>query len=287
MKALVTGGGGFLGTRIALMLRDRGADVTVLGRSRYPHLENAAVRTIAADIRDGDAVRAACMGMDVVFHAAAMPGMFGPRRLFHEINVDGTHRVIEACRRCGVGKLVYTSSPSVVFGTGELCGVDESQPYPDRYLAHYPATKAIAEQAVLRANDANLSTVALRPHLILGPGDPHLIPRIVARARTGKLRQVGDGKNLVDITYIDDAASAHILAADHLSPTDACAGHAYFISQGEPVVLWDFLSRILKGLDLPPPRRRVSQGAAHAVGSVLETAYRLFAPNPGSLPELT
>ena len=276
MKALVTGGGGFLGSRIVHMLHARGDEVVALGRHRYLHHERAGIATIQADVRDADAVRRASMGMDVVYHAAAIPGIWGKKKTFREINVTGTKNVIDACRACGVTKLVFTSTPSVVFGKDPLCGVDESQPYPDRYLAVYPDTKAEAEQMVLGTNHSSLATVALRPHLIWGPGDPHLIPRVIARARERRLIQVGDGENLVDITYIDNAAQAHLKAADALGPGSACAGKAYFISQGEPVKLWPWLDEILEAVGAPRISRSIPYRTAHRIGRLLETAYSLF-----------
>ena len=214
--------------------------------------------------------------MDVVFHVAAIAGLWGRRRLFWEINVTGTRNVINACRAARVKKLVFTSSPSVVFGEEELCGVDESQPYPDRYLAAYPQTKAEAEQMVLVANAPDLATVALRPHLIWGPGDPHLLPRVIARARAGRLVQVGDGENLVDVTYIDNAAAAHLNAADSLSPGSPCAGRAYFISQGEPVRLWPWLNDILEAVSAPRVTKSISYRTARRLGGILEATYRLL-----------
>lgn len=276
MKTLVTGGGGFLGGRITRLLQARGNEVVVLGRRAYPHHEQAGIRTIRADIRDAKAVGRACEGMDTVFHVAALPGIWGKRKTFQEINVDGTRHVIEACRAGGVSKLVYTSTPSVVFGEEALCGVDESQPHPVRYLADYPETKAAAERMVLAANGPHLATVALRPHLIWGPGDPHLIPRVIARARRGKLVQVGNGENLVDITYIDNAAEAHLLAADALDPLARCAGRAYFISQGEPVKLWPWLNEILVAMGVPKVTRSISYKTARRVGAILEAGHRLL-----------
>ncbi|MBI4716826.1 MAG: NAD-dependent epimerase/dehydratase family protein [Planctomycetes bacterium] len=275
MKALVTGGGGFLGTRIVQMLVARGDTVTVLGRGRYPHHERAGVPSLQTDINDAAAVQRACRDMDVVFHVAALAGIWGKPRTFWDTNVSGTRTVIDACRSCGVPKLVFTSSPSVVFGNRELCGVDESEPYPARFLADYPRSKAAAEQLVLAANGDGLSTVALRPHLIFGPGDPHILPRIVARARAGQLLQVGDGTNLVDITYVDNAAEAHLRAADALSPDSACAGRAYFISQGEPVRLWQWINGVLEGLGVPSVTRHVSPRLAYGVGAAMEVWHRL------------
>jgi len=276
MKALVTGGGGFLGSRIVQMLHERGDEVTALGRNRYPHHEQAGIRTIQANLGDAEAIRRACEGVDTVFHVGALTGIWGKKRVFWETNVEGTRNVIDACRACSVRKLVYTSTPSVVFGEEALSGVDESQPYPDRYLAHYPETKAVAERMALASDSSALSTVALRPHLVWGPGDPHLIPRVIARARAGRLVRVGDGRNLVDITYIDNAASAHLLAEARLSPGSACAGRAYFISQGDPVELWPWLNAILRAVGVAPVERSISYGSAHLIGSVLEFIHTLL-----------
>lgn len=276
MKALVTGGGGFLGGRIVEMLHQRGDDVTVLGRRPYPHLTEKGVATIQTDLRDAEAVAVACAGMDVVFHVAAVTHLWGRRGPMWATNVDGTRHVIAGCRRHGVRRLVFTSTPSVVFGDEPLCGIDESQPYPTRYLAHYPASKAEAERLVLRANDDDLHTVALRPHLIWGPGDPHLIPRIVERARRGKLVQIGKGDTRVDMTYIDNAANAHLLACDALEPGAACAGRPYFISQGEPVLLWPWLNELLARLDVLTVRRTMSPTSARLFGTVCEWVYTLL-----------
>ncbi len=181
--------------------------------------------------------------------------------------------------------MIYTSSPSVVFGTDELCGVDESAPYPDRYLAVYPETKAVAEREVLAANDEKLSTVALRPPLIWGPGDPHLIPRVLERARAGRLVQVGDGRSLVAIVYIDTAAEAHVLAAEALGPGAACAGRAYFISQGEPVCLWPWLNRIVQAVGLEPGQRVLRYETAFRLGAACEALYRTV--RRGGEPRMT
>ena len=210
--------------------------------------------------------------------------MWGPKKRFYAVNTEGTRNVVDACIRLGVPRLVYTSSPSVVFAEGSIEGGDESLPYPSAYLAHYPASKAAAERIVLQANgaamerdaEAHLCTCALRPHLVWGPGDRHLIPRVVAAARAGRLAQVGDGTNRVDVTYIDHAANAHLLAADHLGPDSPVAGKAYFIGDAEPVVLWTWLNDLLARLGLPPVERRVSYRAARRAGMVLETLHALL-----------
>jgi nucleoside-diphosphate-sugar epimerase len=184
--------------------------------------------------------------------------------------------VLDGCRAERVPKLVFTSSPSVI-SPPEIVnheGVDESEPYPDTYLADYPRTKALAEKLVIEANSKTLATCALRPHLIMGPGDPHLLPRIFARARAGRLRIVGHGKNKVDVTYVENAARAHILAANALEPGSAVAGKAYFITNGEPVELWPWLNGILEAVGLAPVTRSISTRGALRLGSALETTWR-------------
>lgn len=270
MHALVTGAGGFLGQYIVEQLVARGDRVRALARSRYPALEGLGIETVQADIQDAAAVKKECHGIDCVFHVAAIAGIWGPWRQYYGINTLGTQNVIAACRAAGVPRLVFTSSPSVTFAGRDQCGIDESAPYPARWLAHYPHSKALAEEAVLAANDERLATCALRPHLIWGPRDQHLIPRLLERARRGQLRQVGDGSNLVDAVYVENAAAAHLLAADALRPGAPPAGKAYFLSNDEPVNCWQWINEILVLADLPPLRRRISYRAAYAAGAVLE-----------------
>jgi nucleoside-diphosphate-sugar epimerase len=274
MKALVTGGGGFLGGAIVRRLVERGDSVRSLSRGDYPDLRALGVETLRGDLADREITSRAVEGVDVVFHVAAKAGIWGPRAEFVLANVEGTRNVVEACRVHGIRKLVFTSSPSVVYGGGDLEGVDESTPYPSRFAAFYPETKAEAERIVLARNEPNLATVALRPHLIWGPGDNHLIPRILARAREGTLRKIGKRANLVDSIYIDNAVDAHLLAAERLEPGSPIAGRAYFLSQGEPWPLWDLVNAILRAAKLPPVERSVPLWAAQTIGFVLETAHR-------------
>ena len=274
MKVLVTGGGGFLGGAVVRRLRGRGWSVRSFTRTAYPWLDELGVEQVLGDLADPDAVARAVAGTDVVVHIAAKAGVWGRPADFHATNVAGTANVLDACRAAGVRRLVYTSTPSVVHGGDDLEGADESVPYPTHYDAPYPATKAEAERAVLAANGPDLATVALRPHLIWGPGDPHLIPRVLARARAGKLRRIGTRPVKVDVTYVDNAADAHVLAAEKLDVGAPPAGKAYFISNGEPVELWEFLNRILAAAGLPPVTRSVSAWKARLAGRVLETAYR-------------
>lgn len=276
MVALVTGGGGFLGKAILQRLVARGDRARSISRGSYPELAALGVEHIQGDLADPGAIRRAAEGCDLIFHVAARPGIWGRYEDFHRANVLGTENVLAACRALGIQRLVYTSSPSVVFNGRDMEGVDESVPYPSHYDADYPKTKAIAEQLVLQANGPALATVSLRPHLIWGPGDNHLVPRILARGRAGMLRRIGAGRNRVDAVYIDNAADAHLLAADRLTPGCAIAGKAYFIAQGEPVLLWDFVNRILAAGGVPPVTRSVPTAVAVAIGGLLEGMYRVL-----------
>jgi 2-alkyl-3-oxoalkanoate reductase len=276
VKALVTGGGGFLGGAIVRLLRNRGDTVRTFSRGTYSALDALGVQQFRGDLADPLAVSRAADGCDIVFHVAAKAGVWGPWREYYEANVVGTNNVLAACKSHGIRRLVFTSSPSCTFAGVDQDGVNESEPYPTRFLAHYPHTKALAEQAVLAANGPDLATVALRPHLIWGPGDPHIIPRLIERAQAGKLRRIGMQPKLVDTTYIDNAASAHLLAADRVAVGSQIAGRVYFISQGEPVPLWDFINRVLAVAGSPPVSRSMSPSLAYTLGAVLECAYRLF-----------
>jgi len=276
MTALVTGGGGFLGGAIVRALRQRGWDVRSFTRTAYPWLEEFEVEQVLGDLADPEAVNRAVAGADVVFHAAAKAGVWGRAADFHATNVTGTENVLAACKAAGVRKLVYTSTPSVVHGGGDLEGANESVPYPTHFDAPYPETKALAEKAVLAANGPELATVALRPHLIWGPGDPHLVPRIIARAREGKLRRVGARPVTVDVTYIDNAAQAHFDAFDRLAPAADCAGRAYFISNGEPRAARDMVNALLQAAGAPPVTKTLPFPLAYAVGAACEAAWTLL-----------
>jgi nucleoside-diphosphate-sugar epimerase len=281
MKVLVTGGGGFLGSAIVRRLVARGDAVRSFQRGDYPELARLGVECVRGDLGHANAVRSAACGCDAVIHTAAKAGVWGPHDDYYHANVVGTQNVIAACRAAGVGRLVHTSSPSVVFDGHDEAGIDERAPYPARYLAHYPQTKAEAERLVLAANDVTLLTVALRPHLIWGPGDPHLLPRLVARAESGKFRLVNRDDNLVDSTYVDNAALAHVLALDALTfatneQPAACAGRAYFISNGEPLPMAELVNRLLAAKGVGLVTKRISPTLAYAAGAVFEGVYKLL-----------
>jgi len=276
MTVLVTGGGGFLGQAIVEKLCRRGMDVVTLQRGAYPVLDALGARQLRGDLSDSEVVHDAVSGCSIVYHMAAKAGVWGSLESYHAANVLGTENILAACRAHRVRGLVYTSSPSVVFAGEDQEGVDESAPFPDDYLAHYPRTKAVAERMVLAASDDRLATVALRPHLIWGPGDNHLVPRILAQGRAGKLRIVGSGERLVDSVYIDNAADAHLAAADRLAPGSPIAGRTYFITNDEPMPMASLINGILAAGGLPPVTRKISPGLAYLAGRVLETAHGLF-----------
>ena len=273
-RYLVTGGGGFLGRAIVRRLVDRGNSVYSLARHQYRELTDLGVEQFQGDIADPGCIIDACRNIDVVFHVAAKPPPWGKYADYYQTNVVGTRNVIDACRAQNVSRLIFTSSPSVIFNGSDLSGVDESFPYPPKYNAHYPATKAIAERMVVDAAGDRLQTIILRPHEIWGPEDPHFVPRLLQRA--GKLKQIGNGKNLVDTVYIDNAADAHILAADKLGENPGLSGRIYFITQDDPLPAWDMINAILKAAGLDPVRESISFRTAWIVGAVLEFIYRGF-----------
>jgi nucleoside-diphosphate-sugar epimerase len=289
---LVTGGGGFLGKAIVRLLVQRGDRVISFSRGYYSELEALGVKQVQGDISNPVAVENAVKGVDTVYHAAAKAGVWGDYEDYYRINTEGTRNVIAACKTWGISRLIYTSSPCVVFDGGDMEGVDETVPYPCSYRAAYQETKALAEQAVgqaggrlemvdgrwwsmeKRRQEEGLKTIILRPHLIWGPGDNHLIPRILKRAN--QLRRIGDGKNRVDVIYIDNAAKAHLLAEEALIRKPELSGNVYFISQGEPVFLWKMIDDILQAGGLSPVKKSISSKAAFRIATALEWFCEVF-----------
>ena len=275
MKILVTGGGGFVGGYIVERLLARGYAVRSIGRSPQPELVAKGVEVVCGDLTDATAVSAACEGVGAVFHVAARAGVWGSWESFYGPNVIGTRNVLSACRKWQVKRLVYTSTPSVVFNGDSIRGGDESLPYGKNWLCHYAETKALAEQEALAANSEKLQVVALRPHLIFGPGDPHLLPRVVESVKAGRLRIVGDGSAKVDVSYVGNVADAHLDAFDALERGKG-AGQAYFISQGEPVDLWPWLNSILEGLGQPPLTQKIPLPLAYGIGALCEGVWKVL-----------
>lgn len=316
----ITGASGFIGGKLAERLLAAGRRVRVLARRPLPALEKLGAEIVPGDLHDLPALTRGCEGAGTVFHAAGRVGVWGPTEEFFYVNVGGTQNVIGACRTAGVGRLVYTSSPSVVYNGGDLSGVDESAPLCTAAPSAYPTSKAAAERAVAQAHGPELSTVSLRPHLVWGPGDRNVVPRTLALARKGRLKIVGAGRNRVDCTHISNVVDAHLLAEHALSngggvpssrsapraglsppadlpvsagtcdtldenfgtPRDA-GGKAYFITNGEPVVLWDWINELLRGAGLPEITMHVSLSRAYRAGGLLEAAWRVL-PLKGEPP---
>jgi nucleoside-diphosphate-sugar epimerase len=303
----ITGASGFIGGKLTERLLANGRRVRLLARRPLPEFEKAGAEVVRGDLHDADALRRGCTGAAAVFHVAGRVGVWGPSAEFFHINVEGTRNVIAACQSAGVPRLIYTSSPSVVYNGTDLAGVDERAPLCAQAPCAYPTSKAAAERLVSEANSATLATVALRPHLVWGPGDKNVIPRVIARARAGKLKIVGSGQNKVDLTHITNVVDAHLLAEEVLAgsprsnvvppvpssgtchtiddkfrggPAD---GRAYFITNGEPVVLWDWINELLRGLGIPGIEGKVSLRAASSAGAVLEMLWHVL-PLKGEPP---
>lgn len=273
MKALVTGGNGFLGKYIVRDLINRGDQVSIICRRPAPELEAQGVRVIRGDIRDSDQALAACKHQDVVFHVAGKVSPWGRYRDFYSINVDGTNNLLAAAQKSEVKKFVYTSSPSVVFGVDDIKDGNESLPYPPQHISHYQTTKAIAERNVLTAHNAQeMTTTALRPHFIWGAGDVNLVPRIIHMAKKGRLKIVGDGHNKASMVYIENASMAHLQAAD----SDKVGGKAYFVNDFKPVAVWEWINTLVENLGLQPAKRKVPFGLAYGAGSIIEKIYNTW-----------
>ncbi len=279
-RVFVTGAGGFLGKALCAHLRAANIEVVGFARSHYPEVEQMGVKLIKGDIADKPALLNALHGCDLLFHVASKAGVWGDKQAYFSANVNGTENIISACQDLNIQRLVYTSTPSVTFAGKDENGIDESAPYAQQFLNYYGQSKALAEQRILQANGSPLNnnqplkTLALRPHLIWGPGDPHLVPRVLQRAQSGKLRLVGKRDKLVDTIYIDNAVYAHLLAAVKLNdPASLCAGKAYFLSNDQPILMADMLNKILACKGIKPVSRRVPAEVAYALGAILECLY--------------
>ena len=278
MRILVTGGGGFLGTYIIKeLLKNTSYMVTNFSRNSYSHLEDLGVPTLKGDLRNKqDVERVLDHGFDAIFHVAAMAGVWGKYEDYLAINYLGTKYLLEAAKERGVERFIYTSTPSVVFNMDDLLGVSEDPPSATEFLNAYSETKTMAEKLVLQLNDGqSFLTCAIRPHLIWGPGDPHLFPRIIQKGKEGKLRVVGDGENLVDIIYVENAAFAHVLAFERMEPGSLICGQSYFVGQERPVKLWSFINQVLGFVKVEPVMGSIELRSAYRLGWVFEKLFKL------------
>ena len=277
MKTLVTGGGGFLGNHIVDRLLAEGRSVRVIGRTPRPELEARGVEVVRGDLSHRFDCDRAVEGCEIVHHSAALAGVWGKAKQYEKTNVEGSFHLLEASKKLGVKAFVYTSSPSVVFdGQNHHMG-DESLPYPKKYLCHYPRSKAIAERMVLACHDSHgMGTLALRPHLFWGKGDPHLVPRILDRAKKGRLRQVGPGGNKVHMVHVKNAAHAHLLAEKALLDQKDVGGKAFFITDNDPVDLWEWIKNLLQASGIPWDPKPISSTLAFNTGAFLELFHKLL-----------
>lgn len=275
-KIAVTGGGGFVGKALVKIALDHNIECIVIGRSSYPDIAKLGVRCEKGDIRDTGFLNRVTSGVDTIFHVAALAGIWGPWKDYYSINVQGTENVIQACLANRISNLVYTSTPSVVFNREDIEGGNEDLPYAGRFLCNYAKSKVMAERQVLEADGENLNTCAIRPHLIWGPDDPHLIPRLLEKGRSRQLKQVGKGRNLVDISYVDNVAHAHFLAGQNLNGSGTAKGKPYFVSQDEPVNLWKWINTLFSRVGIDPVVDSVPFPIAYAAGGMLEWIHHLF-----------
>ncbi|MGB0615047.1 MAG: NAD-dependent epimerase/dehydratase family protein [Acidimicrobiales bacterium] len=267
MRVLVTGATSLLGRHTVARLLDAGHDVVVLQRT--PCGLDGVVEHLGS-VTDGDVVDTAMAGVDGVIHLAAKVDPVGDWADFEAINVEGTATVHAAARAAGVSRFVYVSSPSVAHDGSSISGDGAAPADPERAHGHYSVSKAMAERALLAASDDTMPVVAVRPHLVIGPGDTQLVGRIVDRARTGRMPLIGSGLALVDTTWVDNAAASLLAALDALP---GVGGRAFVVSNGEPRTVHELIARITAaaGVDWSP--RTVPARAAIAGGAAAEAVW--------------
>ena len=273
MKILVTGGGGFLGSAICRQLAKLGHEVIAFQRSRASHLEDAGIRSVEGSVTEYQNLLNAAEGCEAIIHTAGKAGIWGKPADYHNINVDGTANVIRVCQDLGISILVHTSSPSIVHSGGDIDGGDESLPIADHFTSPYPESKAAAEKLVAAANSDDLSTVALRPHLIWGPGDPHILPRLAAKASGGTLALPAPDK-IIDTIFVENAAQAHVDALQELQGAGRCAGKAYFVTNCEPMPQGEIISKLLAAIGVKVKIRAVPVSIAKAAGGICEFTWQ-------------
>ena len=284
-RVYITGAGGFLGGHIVRALKVQSDfEIVNISRNHHESLDELGVNTITCNISNLEQVQSINFHEDdIIFHVAAIAGVWGRKEDFYNVNFLGTKNLVDHAKKSGVKFFIYTSTPSVVFGDEDIIGGNESLDYPEKYYTDYARTKSLAEKYVKENSDEDFRTISLRPHLIWGPGDPHLIPRVLEKARLGKLKMVGDGENLVDIIYVKNAALAHVQAYQALKENKDLSGNSYFIGQEKPVNLWDFINQILAYKNLRPISGHVSFAAAYILGSIFEFIFKLlgiYKPEP-------
>ncbi|MEO4049096.1 NAD-dependent epimerase/dehydratase family protein [Pseudomonas sp. CAU 1711] len=283
MKILVTGASGFIGGRFARFALEQGLTVRVNGRrpEAVQHLIKRGAEFVQGDLNDADLAHKLCRDVETVVHCAGAVGTWGTYQHFHRANVGVTQNVIEACLGQKVRRLVHLSSPSVYFDGKSHVGLREEQ-VPSRFVDHYGATKYLAEQKVMEAQEFGLEVVALRPRFVTGAGDTSIFPRLIEMQRKGRLFVIGDGLNRVDFTSVhnlNDALFSSLLAAG------PALGKVYNISNGEPLPLWDVVNFVLRQFGLPRVEKHMPFPLAYAAATLNETVCKLLPgrPEPGLL----
>lgn len=284
MKAVITGGTGFLGARLALRLAGMGWQVTALGRNKTAgsRLEASAnnLRFLPADLRDAMETKHALQGADIVFHCGALSSPWGKYQDFYDSNVRGTEHVVQGCLSHKVKRLIHVSTPSIYFDYRHRLNIQEDDPLPAKSVNHYAATKRLAEEAVLRGISQGQPAIILRPRGIYGPGDTTLIPRLIAANETGGVPMIRSGSALIDLTYVDNVVEALVCGA---AAPDSALGLSYNITDGAPATLSDILRKLFVLLGRPLHERKLPYGAAFALASLMELGAKAM----GREPQLT
>jgi nucleoside-diphosphate-sugar epimerase len=272
-SVLVTGGAGFLGRALVTHLRDLG--LAVRSFDLHPH-PDASIESIIGNVTDPAVVARACIGVDTVFHTAAMiDWSLNKRKQLHAVNVEGTANVIAACREQRVQRLLYTSSVDVVFGGKPIDGGNEDTPYPEHHLDDYGHSKAIAERLVLAANDEELMTCSLRVATLWGPGERFRVTRFVEMARDGKLAALGNGTSRFSHLFIANAVLAHQRAAERLGAVDGLNGRALFILDEPADNFFTFYSPIIERAGLKANWKWIPTAPLYPFAILTEWANRL------------
>ena len=276
MKVLVTGTGSLLLGGIASELLRRGDEVVCLQRRPVAFVGHQNAQEVLADICDAEAVTLAAKGCDAIIHGAARVGVVGSQKEFYDTNVRGTENILRVTEQHNISRLVFVSTPSVAHTGHSLVGAPAGGAEIGRSRSFYAESKAIAERTVLNARNERLAVVAIRPHLVWGPGDTQLVGRIVERAASGRLAVIGTGNALVDSTYIDNAISAHIAALDALHIGSACDGNAYVVSNGEPRTVNELMRSMCESAGVTFEPRHLSLALGIRLGSLIERVWPLM-----------
>jgi len=282
MKALVTGATGFLGGALTNRLRKLGWQVTAQGRNSnvLKKFQDQGIDTVQANLEDKQALIAACEDQEFVFHCGALASDWGPPRDFLKSNVIGTQNVIAGCKKHLVKRLIHVSTPSIYFHTSPRINIKESDPLPATPVNEYARTKLLAEQEVDKASKEGMEVITIRPRAIFGPGDQTILPRVIDRLQRGVLRVIGDGKNVVDITYIENVVDSLLLCAE--APKIAL-GKKYNITNGDPIYMWEMLEKLCMRLGLKYPTQKLSYPVVNAAAGFMETICKLIPGQPEPL----